>query len=47
MIRQRLEMKFEIPTTLTETIRNRKFSSNLELIRLTHERDGIALSVEH
>ncbi|CAD8200666.1 unnamed protein product [Paramecium pentaurelia] len=47
MIRQRLEMKFEIPTTYTETIRNRKFSSNLELIRLTHERDGIALSVEH
>ncbi|CAD8121605.1 unnamed protein product [Paramecium sonneborni] len=47
MIRQRLEMKFEIPSSFTENLRSRKFATNLELIRLTHERDGIALSVEH
>ncbi|CAD8196014.1 unnamed protein product [Paramecium pentaurelia] len=47
MIRLRLEMKFQTPTSFTETLRSRKFASNLEQIRLTHERDGIALSVEH
>ncbi|CAD8105752.1 unnamed protein product [Paramecium primaurelia] len=47
MIKLRLEMKFQTPTSFTETLRSRKFASNLEQIRLTHERDGIALSVEH
>ncbi|CAK63915.1 unnamed protein product (macronuclear) [Paramecium tetraurelia] len=46
MVRQRLEMKFQSPS-FTETLRSKKFSSNLEQIRLTHERVGIALSVEH
>ncbi|CAK62787.1 unnamed protein product (macronuclear) [Paramecium tetraurelia] len=47
IIKQRLEMKFDNSYTNREKIRNRKFANNLEQIRLTHEKNGIALSLEY